>query len=124
MSTNPPGETCGAAASGAVRFDAVLAAELEQTDGRRRQRKLAHSPPSDAKANAGGDSAPASPLAAARGRQLVGLAFSGGGIRSATFNLGFLQGLAGLNLLRVFDYLSTVSGRGYVRGWLAAWVPL
>jgi len=29
----------------------------------------------------------------------VGLAFSGGGIRSATFNLGVLQGLAEMNLL-------------------------
>lgn len=41
---------------------------------------------------------------------LVGLAFSGGGIRSATFNLGILQGLAKKNLLNKFDYLSTVSG--------------
>ena len=29
----------------------------------------------------------------------VGLAFSGGGIRSATFNLGILQGLAKAKLL-------------------------
>ena len=53
---------------------------------------------------------------------LVGLAFSGGGIRSATFNLGVLQGLANLELLPIFDYLSTVSGGGYVGGWLAAWI--
>ena len=52
----------------------------------------------------------------------VGLAFSGGGIRSATFNLGFLQGLASLGLLKQFDYLSTVSGGGYIGGWFAAWV--
>src|SRR5271155_1253197 len=38
---------------------------------------------------------------------LVGLAFSGGGIRSATFNLGVLQGLAELRLLPMFDYVST-----------------
>ena len=38
----------------------------------------------------------------ARG-SLIGLAFSGGGIRSATFNLGILQGLAQLGLLRKFD---------------------
>ena len=44
----------------------------------------------------------------------VGLAFSGGGIRSATFNLGFLQGAATLGLLKQFDYLSTVSGGGYI----------
>jgi len=52
---------------------------------------------------------------------LMGLCFSGGGIRSATFNLGILQGLAELRLLRCFDYLSTVSGGGYVHQWLAAW---
>ncbi|MGA8406505.1 MAG: patatin-like phospholipase family protein [Candidatus Acidiferrales bacterium] len=52
---------------------------------------------------------------------LVGLAFSGGGIRSATFNLGVLQALADLNLLKRIDYLSTVSGGGYIGGWLAAW---
>jgi hypothetical protein len=41
-----------------------------------------------------------------------GLAFSGGGIRSATFNLGVLQQLQRLDSLRQFDYLSTVPGRG------------
>ncbi len=51
----------------------------------------------------------------------MGLCFSGGGIRSATFNLGILQGLAELNLLRCFDYLSTVSGGGYIHQWFAAW---
>jgi predicted acylesterase/phospholipase RssA len=53
---------------------------------------------------------------------LVGLALSGGGIRSATFNLGVLQGLAHLGVLRRFDYLSTVSGGGYIGTWLAAWI--
>ena len=52
---------------------------------------------------------------------LVGLAFSGGGIRSATFNLGVLQALAELRLLSRIDYLSTVSGGGYIGAWLAAW---
>jgi hypothetical protein len=51
---------------------------------------------------------------------LTGLAFSGGGIRSATFNLGVLEGLRDLDLLRQFDYLSTVSGGGYIGAWLAA----
>jgi hypothetical protein len=49
---------------------------------------------------------------------LVGLAFSGGGIRSATFNLGVLQRLQELDLLRNVDYLSTVSGGGYIGAWL------
>lgn len=50
----------------------------------------------------------------------AGLAFSGGGIRSATFNLGVLQALASSRWLREFDYLSTVSGGGYLGGWLSA----
>jgi hypothetical protein len=51
----------------------------------------------------------------------VGLAFSGGGIRSATFNLGILKGLHELGLLKHVDYLSTVSGGGYVGAWWSAW---
>jgi hypothetical protein len=47
-----------------------------------------------------------------------GIAFSGGGIRSATFNLGVLQGLANLRILPYVDYLSTVSGGGYIGSWL------
>jgi hypothetical protein len=54
--------------------------------------------------------------------ELLGLAFSGGGIRSATFNLGVLQALSELRLLREFDYLSTVSGGGYIGSWLSAWI--
>jgi hypothetical protein len=53
---------------------------------------------------------------------LMGLALSGGGIRSATFGLGFLQGLARMRMLGLVDYLSTVSGGGYIGGWLAAWI--
>jgi predicted acylesterase/phospholipase RssA len=53
---------------------------------------------------------------------LFGMAFSGGGIRSATFNLGVLQGLAKRNLLHHVDYLSTISGGGYIGAWLTAWI--
>ncbi len=53
------------------------------------------------------------------GRDAVGLAFSGGGIRSATFCLGVAQVLADKGLVRDVDYLSTVSGGGYVGGFLA-----
>src|SRR5947209_12705479 len=52
---------------------------------------------------------------------LSSLCISGGGIRSATFALGILQGLAEKGLLGRFDYLSTVSGGGYIGGWLTAW---
>lgn len=61
------------------------------------------------------------------------LCFSGGGIRSATFGLGVLQGLARHScdpehpelppkLLPQFNYLSTVSGGGYLGGWFSAWM--
>jgi hypothetical protein len=50
------------------------------------------------------------------------LCFSGGGIRSATFNLGVLQALAQYGFLGNFHYLSTVSGGGYIGGWFTAWV--
>jgi hypothetical protein len=56
------------------------------------------------------------------GSTLSALCLSGGGIRSATFNLGVLQALARLGLLPLFDYLSTVSGGGYVGSWLQAWI--
>jgi hypothetical protein len=43
----------------------------------------------------------------------IGVAVSGGGIRSATFALGVFQALARLDLLRHIDCLSTVSGGSY-----------
>lgn len=51
---------------------------------------------------------------AADASKLTGLAISGGGIRSASFALGVLQGLAKNDILRHTDYLSTVSGGGYI----------
>jgi Patatin-like phospholipase len=48
----------------------------------------------------------------------IGLALSGGGIRSATFSLGVLQTLAKNKLLPKIDYLSTVSGGGYIGSFL------
>lgn len=51
---------------------------------------------------------------------LIGLAFSGGGIRSASFGLGVLEALRDFGLLRKIDYLSTVSGGGYIGAWLSA----
>ncbi|MEP6899148.1 MAG: patatin-like phospholipase family protein [Rhodanobacter sp.] len=43
----------------------------------------------------------------------IGLALSGGGVRSATFCIGLLRALAKNGVLHRFDYLSTVSGGGY-----------
>ncbi|MGH6842064.1 MAG: patatin-like phospholipase family protein, partial [Methylocella sp.] len=55
------------------------------------------------------------------GQNLTALCLSGGGIRSASFCLGILQALAKRKLLSRFDYLSTVSGGGYIGAWLSAW---
>ncbi|PCJ19714.1 MAG: hypothetical protein COB04_05240 [Gammaproteobacteria bacterium] len=44
----------------------------------------------------------------------VGLAFSGGGIRSACFNLGVSKRLAKDGIFKHVDVLSTVSGGGYI----------
>jgi hypothetical protein len=53
---------------------------------------------------------------------LSALALSGGGIRSACVALGVIQALAEAKLLTRFDYLSTVSGGGYIGSWLSAWL--
>ena len=104
------------------------------------------------------DRYPEQPLQPRCERGLVALALSGGGIRSATFSLGFLQGLASIRhsppganvvnsnqpdmpyeqatqdqgdsrtpiieraVLPMFDYLSTVSGGGYIGSWLVTWM--
>jgi len=52
--------------------------------------------------------------------EAVGLALSGGGIRSAAFSLGVLQALNEHGLLSRIDYLSTVSGGGYMGAALSA----
>ena len=61
-------------------------------------------------------------FARAHERKFAALCLSGGGIRSASFALGVVQGLARLGLLERFHYLSTVSGGGYVGAWLSAWM--
>jgi choline dehydrogenase-like flavoprotein len=48
----------------------------------------------------------------------IGLALSGGGIRSATFALGVLQAMAKRDRLREVDFLSTVSGGGFMGSFL------
>lgn len=53
-------------------------------------------------------------------RNATGLALSGGGIRSATFCLGIVQTLAQKDLFHHFDYLSTVSGGGYLGTFLSS----
>lgn len=47
-----------------------------------------------------------------------GIALSGGGIRSATINLGFLKTLNKFGILKRADYMSTVSGGGYTHSYV------
>jgi predicted acylesterase/phospholipase RssA len=91
-------------------FSNVLGAELDHVRISRGRRKVEH-PVAEGEtiSNRALDSG------------LMGVALSGGGIRSATLALGVLQGLAERGLIRQADYLSTVSGgatwgRGSFRG--------
>ncbi len=100
----------------AVDFRTVFEREVRECVVRRR-RVLAHRPsirPLEPPAEGSLD--PKTAL----GLGLTGLALSGGGIRSATFNLGFLQSLARREILPRFDYLSTVSGGGYIGSCLSS----
>lgn len=93
--------------SDAVKFEQVFADELKVIDKRR------------AAAGMRPDPLGCTPERAFN-LGLVGLAFSGGGIRSASFNLGVLQALAKQRVLEGCDYLSTVSGGGYIGSCLSA----
>ena len=98
-----------------VTFEAVQRHELDALRERRhkalgKRYKAAPVDPDDSAAKA------------AHRERPFGLAFSGGGIRSATFNLGIIQGLAERDLLRHVDYLSTVSGGGYIGSWLHGYI--
>jgi hypothetical protein len=85
-------------------IDEVRKRELEYIAGRRADAGL---PPCEVVANT-----------------LVGLSLSGGGIRSATTNLGILQALSRMGILPKADYLSTVSGGGYIGSCLSALLSL
>jgi len=97
-----------------VSFEKVLTEELKEIRLSRKKRLGSFGP--------GDPQEEAATVNKAHKMKLIGLAFSGGGIRSATFNLGIIQGLAELKILKRFDYLSTVSGGGYIGSWLTAWI--
>jgi hypothetical protein len=108
-------------------FKDVLADELRTLNRRRGKRFVAKGSAEAEEAAFNRDNS----YSLAHASDLTGLAFSGGGIRSATFNLGVLQALANVRekdkpdkkgLLSRFDYLSTVSGGGYIGSWLSAWL--
>lgn len=51
---------------------------------------------------------------------LSGICISGGGVRSATLGLGMFQAFIKAKKLKYFDYLSTVSGGGYIGACLSS----
>lgn len=51
-------------------------------------------------------------------RPELGLSLSGGGMRSATFSIGFLAGLQKQRILDKLDIVSSVSGGSYANDWL------
>lgn len=53
-------------------------------------------------------------LGLSKEKDVTGLAISGGGIRSASFGLGVMQALVANDQLEKVDYMSTVSGGGYL----------
>lgn len=48
---------------------------------------------------------------------LLGISFSGGGMRSATFSIGVMQGLHDIGVLDQTDIMSSVSGGSYALSW-------
>ncbi len=82
--------------------DEVLREEL--ADVRRRRKVHAQPDPIAEPGSADSDAEP---------NGLTGLALSGGGVRSAAFCLGFIQGMYTAGRMKAFDFLSTVSGGGY-----------
>jgi hypothetical protein len=92
-----------------VGFPAVLDAELDQIEERRT--KVPKNQPTERGVSE-------REFERAHRMRPLGMGISGGGIRSATFNLGILQGLSERGLLPHIDYLSTVSGGGYIWSWL------
>lgn len=87
--------------------DEVFPSELAEIRARRETLGL----------DAGAATAPGPPSAQ---RGLIGLALSGGGIRSATFGLGVVEILHARGYLRLVDYVSTVSGGGYLGSFLSS----
>lgn len=93
---------------GGIQFEQVFRSEIEAINQRRAALDRA---PLSADVGSGDD---------AKVIDAVGLALSGGGVRSAAFSLGVLQAFDRHKVLRNVDYLSTVSGGGYMGSALTA----
>ena len=51
-------------------------------------------------------------------KSLFGIALSGGGIRSSTFNMGILSFLNEKKIIKLADYISSVSGGGFIHSYI------
>ena len=105
------------------RFHEVFEEEIEAVNARRRRFGRAEvalelEPDLNSQPNAHAEGEPI--MRPTTGSGLAGLALSGGGIRSASFCLGALQALDNAGVLKSIDYLSTVSGGGYIGTSLSA----
>lgn len=99
-----------------VQFNAVFASERDSINKRRRKNGRSDIE-LEPEASAGTPltmSDGTTPLRPTDDSNVVGLCLSGGGIRSAAFCLGALQALHATQVLKEVDYLSTVSGGGYI----------
>ncbi len=120
--------------SDSLSLDAIFLEELEQIRLRREwlkaDRRIAETVPhalpdppdanpETANSGSGGNALKISAMGQDR-MALAGLALSGGGIRSAAFCLGALQAFNRCGALDRIDYLSTVSGGGYLGSALSA----
>jgi hypothetical protein len=90
--------------------EAAIREELDEIERRRTAAEFSY----DQSTNASGETVEKRAMRL----NLTALCLSGGGVRSAAFSLGVLQSLARMRLLNKFDYLSTVSGGGFIGGWL------
>ncbi|MBL7774381.1 MAG: hypothetical protein JNK89_00170 [Saprospiraceae bacterium] len=79
-------------------FTDVILREKEQLRQRRKKLNIEHGSPGQ--------------------ENWFGIALSGGGIRSATINLGILKTLNRFGILKKADYLSSVSGGGYTHAYV------
>ena len=105
------------------RFHEVFEEEIQAVNQRRRRFGRAEvalelEPDVSSQSNARAEGEPI--MRPTVGSGLAGLALSGGGIRSASFCLGALQALDKAGVLNNIDYLSTVSGGGYIGTSLSA----
>ncbi|RFZ84191.1 patatin-like phospholipase family protein [Mucilaginibacter terrenus] len=115
-------KNCLITANAPLPFDTFFTEELKEVEQSRESRRKELEPGMVPPSNTPEHALDPDPFLLASDMKLKGLALSGGGIRSATFSLGVIQKLAYLGQLSSFDYLSTVSGGGYIGSWLISWI--